>query len=190
MITVTAVTALAATEARLTSVLEEQRLILDHAQVGILFSRSGRIMRLNAACAAMFGASEPDLVGQPTTVLVPAIVGTEPPAGEAWHAELEAQRRDGTMFWCEIDGQPFSAPGEPPQSIWTLRDVSERRRAKAAGAGRVTDSEWPKPAAPWGSVLTGSALGVIAPVGQGSRQRLQPTRCERECAHRSAGKLT
>jgi len=152
VITVTDVTALAATEARLTSVLEEQRLILDHAQVGILFSRSGRIMRLNAECAAMFGVSEPQLVGQPTTVLVPAIDGTEPPAGEAWHAELEARRRDGTTFWCEIDGQPFSAPGEPPQSIWTLRDVSERRRAQQDLARVLLDQQ---------AVLENAAVGIV-----------------------------
>ena len=38
VVTVTDVTALAAIEQRLTAVLDEQRLILDHAQVGILFS--------------------------------------------------------------------------------------------------------------------------------------------------------
>jgi diguanylate cyclase (GGDEF)-like protein/PAS domain S-box-containing protein len=130
VITITDVTAMAAIEQRLTAVLDEQRLILDHAQVGILFSRSGRVMRANAACARMFGYPERDLVGQPTTVLVAAIDGTEPPGGEPWHAELEVSRRDGTAFWCEIDGQPFSAPGEPVQSIWTLRDVTGRRRAQ------------------------------------------------------------
>ena len=130
VITITDVTAMAAIEQRLTAVLDEQRLILDHAQVGILFSRSGRVMRVNAACARMFGYPERDLVGQTTTVLVAAIDGTEPPGGEPWHAELEVSRRDGTAFWCEIDGQPFSAPGEPVQSIWTLRDVTGRRRAQ------------------------------------------------------------
>ena len=139
VITVTDVTQLAATEARLTAVLEEQRLILEHAQVGILFSRSGRIMRANAACAEMFGFAEAELVGQPTTVLVPAIDGTEPPGGEPWHAELEVRRRDGGTFWCELDGQPFGAAGEPLQSIWTLRDVTERRHAQDALARALLD---------------------------------------------------
>ena len=78
----------------------------------------------------MFGYSAHALVGQPTTLLVPAIDGTEPPGGEPWHAELEVVRRDGSTFWCEIDGQPFSAAGDPVQSIWTLRDVTGRRRAQ------------------------------------------------------------
>src|SRR3990172_5121647 len=99
VITVTDVTALSATEARLTAVLEEQRLILDHAQVGILFSRSGRGMRTKAACALMFGYPESELIGLATTALVPAIDGTEPAGDEPWHAELEARHRDGTAFW-------------------------------------------------------------------------------------------
>jgi diguanylate cyclase (GGDEF)-like protein/PAS domain S-box-containing protein len=152
VITVTDVTALATTEARLTAVLEEQRLILDHAQVGILFSRSGRVMRANAACALMFGYAEAELIGLATTDLVPAIDGTEPAGETPWHAELEARRRDGTAFWCEIDGQPFSAPGEPVQSIWTLRDVTERRRAEEALARVLLDQR---------AILDNASVGIV-----------------------------
>jgi diguanylate cyclase (GGDEF)-like protein/PAS domain S-box-containing protein len=152
VITVTDVTALAATEARLTAVLEEQRLILDHAQVGVLFSRSGRIMRANAACGRMFGYPERELVGLPTTALVPAIDGTEPAGDEPWHAELEARHRDATAFWCEIDGQPFSAPGEPVQSIWTLRDVTERRRAQEELARVLLDQR---------AILDNASVGIV-----------------------------
>ena len=152
VITVTDVTALAATEARLTAVLEEQRLILDHAQVGILFSRSGRVMRANAACARMLGYPESELIGLATTALVPAIDGTEPAGDEPWHAELEARHRDGTSFWCEVDGQPFSAPGEPVQSIWTLRDVTERRRAQEDLARALLDQR---------AILDNASVGIV-----------------------------
>jgi diguanylate cyclase (GGDEF)-like protein/PAS domain S-box-containing protein len=152
VITITDVTAMAAIEQRLTAVLDEQRLILDHAQVGILFSRSGRVMRVNAACARMFGYPERDLVGQPTTVLVAAIDGTEPPGGEPWHAELEVSRRDGTAFWCEIDGQPFSAAGDPVQSIWTLRDVTGRRRAQEDLARVLIDQR---------ALLDNASVGIV-----------------------------
>jgi diguanylate cyclase (GGDEF)-like protein/PAS domain S-box-containing protein len=152
VITVTDVMALTATEARLTAVLEEQRLILDHAQVGILFSRSGRVMRANAECARMFGYPELELIGLPTTALVPAIDGTEPAGDEPWHAELEARHRDGTAFWCEIDGRPFNAPAEPVQSIWTLRDVTERRRAQAELARVLLDQR---------AVLDNASVGIV-----------------------------
>ena len=165
VITVTDVTALAATEARLTAVLEEQRLILDHAQVGILFSRSGRVMRANAACARMFGYPEPELIGLATTALVPAIDGTEPAGDEPWHAQLEARHRDGTAFWCEVDGQPFSAPGEPVQSIWTLRDVTERRRAQADLARALLDQR---------AILDNASIGIVF-----SRDR-EVQRCNRK----------
>src|SRR5262245_13551018 len=70
VVTVTDVTVLAATEARLTAVLEDQRLILEHAQVGIVFIRNGRIMRANSACARMFGQPERELIGQPALLLI------------------------------------------------------------------------------------------------------------------------
>ncbi len=152
VITVTDIMALATTEARLTAVLEEQRLILEHAQVGILFSRSGRVMRANAACVRMFGYPEPELIGLATTALVPAIDGTEPAGNEPWHAELEARHRDGTAFWCEVDGQPFSAPGEPVQSIWTLRDVTERRRAQVDLARALLDQR---------AILDNASVGIV-----------------------------
>jgi diguanylate cyclase (GGDEF)-like protein/PAS domain S-box-containing protein len=152
VITVTDVTALATTEARLTAVLEEQRLILDHAQVGILFSRGGRVMRANAACARMLGYPESELIGLATTALVPAIDGTEPAGDEPWHAELQARHRDGTSFWCEVDGQPFSAPGEPVQSIWTLRDVTERRRAQEDLARALLDQR---------AILDNASVGIV-----------------------------
>jgi diguanylate cyclase (GGDEF)-like protein/PAS domain S-box-containing protein len=141
VITVADVTALAATEARLTAVLEEQRLLLEHAQVGILFLRSGRIMRANAACGRMFGCSERDLVGEPAALLVPLSKDQtrDADAAEAWHAELAVSHRDGSTFWCEIDAQPFGAPGEPPQSIWTLRDVTARRHAQEEFAQAMLD---------------------------------------------------
>ena len=152
VITITDVTAMAAIEQRLTAVLDEQRLILDHAQVGILFSRSGRVMRVNAACARMFGYPERDLVGQPTTVLVAAIDGTEPPGGEPWHAELRSAAATVPPFWCEIDGQPFSAPGEPVQAIWTLRDVTGRRRAQEELARVLLDQR---------ALLDNASVGIV-----------------------------
>jgi PAS domain-containing protein len=50
--------------------------------------------------------------------------------GAQWNGERLIRRRDGTTFWCEIDIQPFGAPGEPEQAILTLRDVTVRRLAQ------------------------------------------------------------
>jgi diguanylate cyclase (GGDEF)-like protein/PAS domain S-box-containing protein len=153
VITITDVTALIATEARLTAVLEEQRLILDHAQVGIVFSRSGRIMRANAACARMFGYDERDLNGRPVALLTSALAG-ETPSGQvskASHVEVSVTRRDGSSFWCEIDGQPFGAPNEPLQAIWTLRDVTARRRAQDKLARLMLDQR---------ALLENAAVGI------------------------------
>jgi len=160
VVTVTDVTAIAATEARLTAVLEEQRLILDHAQVGILFIRNGRIMRTNAACARMFGYPERDLLGQPAELVLP---GEEPDAAAttAWpfpaattplHGERRLHRRDGTAFWCEIDIQPFGSAGAPQQAICTLRDVTARRRAQDDLARVLVDQR---------ALLDNASVGIV-----------------------------
>jgi len=154
VITVTDVTALAATEARLNAVLDEQRLILEHAQVGIVFLRSGRIMRANAACAWMFGYAERELIGEPAAVLVQTPGEGLPNTGtsEPWHAELPIKRRDGKTFWCEIDAQTVSAPDEPQQAIWTLRDVTARHRAREELARAMLDQR---------ALLDNAAVAII-----------------------------
>ncbi len=149
VVTVTDVTAIAATEARLTAVLEEQRLILEHAQVGILFIRSGRIMRANAACASMFGYAERELIGQPADLVLPEPSGRDREAAD-WpfepgtvllSGERLLRRRDGSKFWCEVDVQPFGAAGQPRQAICTLRDVTARRRAQDELARVLVDQQ-------------------------------------------------
>jgi diguanylate cyclase (GGDEF)-like protein/PAS domain S-box-containing protein len=133
VVTVTDVTVLAATEARLTAVLEESRLLLEHAQVGVLFVRSGRIMRANATCARMFGCGERELVGEPAAARLASADGDAAAPAEfasAWNGERLIRRRDGATFWCEIDVQPFGAPSEPEQAILTLRNVTARRLAQ------------------------------------------------------------
>lgn len=133
VVTVTDVTALAATEARLSAVLEESRLILEHAQVGVAFVRRGRVMRANATCARLFGCGERELVGEIAAELLASADGAAPASGvldAAWNGERLLRRRDGAEFWCEIDVQPFGAPGDPEQAILTLRDVTARRLAQ------------------------------------------------------------
>jgi diguanylate cyclase (GGDEF)-like protein/PAS domain S-box-containing protein len=133
VVTVSDVTALAATETRLSAVLEESHLILEHAQVGVVFVRRGRIMRANATCARMFGCSERELVGERAAALLAAADAADAaPAvlDAAWNGERRLRRRDGSEFWCEIDVQPFGAPGDPEQAILTLRDVTMRRLAQ------------------------------------------------------------
>jgi diguanylate cyclase (GGDEF)-like protein/PAS domain S-box-containing protein len=161
IITVTDVSVLAATEARLTAVLDEQRLILEHAQVGIAFVRSGRIMRTNTTCARMFGYAERELAGQPAGVLVEAakdepqqreLPSLDLSARERWHTELRVQRHTGGAFWCEIDAQPFGTPDEPPQAIWTLRDVTARRRAQDDLAHALLDQQ---------ALLDNASVGII-----------------------------
>ena len=51
-----------------------------------------------------------------------------------------------------------------------------------------TAAHCPQPAQICASMATWSPAGAIAPVGQRSRQRVQPTIFERECAQRSSVK--
>jgi PAS domain S-box-containing protein len=114
--------------------------LLQAAPDGILeVGSDGRITLVNAAVQQMFGYSHAELVGQAIEMLVPTAKRTahihdrtayvrnprSRPMGPGLN--LEAQRKDGTLFPVEISLSPnFSGPGESVIAI--IRDVSERTR--------------------------------------------------------------
>ncbi|HKO89108.1 MAG TPA: EAL domain-containing protein [Burkholderiales bacterium] len=132
VLTVIDISALNTTEARLFAALEEQRLILDNAQVGILFTRAQRVMRYNLAFATLFDCGDSTLVGQSWALLFGASENVPSlPSERTYHAEHRLRRPDGSEIWCMVDGRAFGAPAEE-QIIWTFREITTERTAHAA----------------------------------------------------------
>ena len=155
------VSGLAGVEQRLSATLAEQKALLDNALVGILFTHAGSIVRLNARCAEMFGYRTDELIGRPANMLYPSAAShaavaraAEPvlASGKPYHAEHEARRRDGSLFWIEVDAKPVNAAGEAFQTIWTIRDITDRRRTEAALASANREQQ---------AILDNASVGVV-----------------------------
>jgi len=101
----------------------------------------GRILLMNLAAEKSFGYTREELVGQPVEVLVPMSVRqSHAPHRADYQAapavrpmgiglELQAQRKDGSLFPVEISLSPVEYEGERRVTA-IIRDVSERRRTE------------------------------------------------------------
>ena len=94
--------------------LLEVRAILENATVGILFSRSRLIVRVNLRCAQMFGYAVDEMVGQLGRILYPsdevyAVLGREAGpilgSGAPFQTETEMRRKDGRSFLCRMSAK-------------------------------------------------------------------------------------
>jgi diguanylate cyclase (GGDEF)-like protein/PAS domain S-box-containing protein len=127
-------------ERRLHELLQEQRLIFDHARVGILMLCNRRILKCNQHIADMFGFASPaELEGQTTAIFYGSDahfsgIGREAYAqlASAGFASFETEmfRRDGSRIWVIQSGRPVN-PGAvlDSPSIWVYTDITQRKLA-------------------------------------------------------------
>ena len=120
----------------------EREAILQHASVGMAFTRDRRFVHVNSAFESMFGWSNGELAGQPGSVVWPSaeayaevsrLAGPLLAAGKPFEVERELRRRDGSLFWGRMLARVVD-PNDPSGggTIWVGEDVTERRRAAAA----------------------------------------------------------
>lgn len=99
---------------------------------------SGRIAEMNPAADSLLGYAPNELVGMDLRVLDPPDAGHDgmiaafrDRAGTPLHdCERELRRKDGTVVACEVSGTELRAAGAPIGYVWTLHDVSQRRRVE------------------------------------------------------------
>ena len=127
-------------ERLLHELLQEQRLIFDHARVGILMLCNRRILKCNQHIADMFGFANPaELEGQTTAIFYGSNTHFANTGREAYaklasegfaRFETEMFRRDGSRIWVIQSGCPIN-PGDvlDAPSIWVYTDITERKLA-------------------------------------------------------------
>lgn len=131
---------LAEREALTRSLAEEQELLLQNVQVGVLFTADGKILRVNPKFAEIFGYADPaELPGADAGVLFPgeeeygrfaAAAGKVLDEGGVLDVELNGVRRDGGVFLGHTIARAIQVPGYRRASIWMVEDITSRKAAE------------------------------------------------------------
>lgn len=116
--------------------------ILEHASIGIAFTRQRCFVQANPCFEQMFGWGSGELLGKEGLVVwanateyqeFGQLAGPPLSAGLPFELERLMCRKDGTEFWCRLLAQAVDR-GDPSRggTIWITEDVTERRRLDAA----------------------------------------------------------
>jgi PAS domain S-box-containing protein len=128
--------------------LAQREAILETATVGVTFLVARRHQWLNRTMARMLGYQPWELLGQETRVHYASDEDFERVGAEAYEAieatgrytaEVQMKRKDGSLFWVQIDGTAI-VQGPTRGTVWTYVDVTERRLA-AEEMGRALARE-------------------------------------------------
>ncbi|HEY4067599.1 MAG TPA: PAS domain S-box protein [Burkholderiaceae bacterium] len=116
--------------------------ILEHASIGIAYTRDDGFVEANPYFERMFGWELGGLRGQADTAVwaspeehaeIAALAAPLLSAGRPFEIERRMRRRDGSEFWCRLLAQALTpADTRRGGTIWIAEDVTERRRLDAA----------------------------------------------------------
>jgi diguanylate cyclase (GGDEF)-like protein len=114
--------------------------VLDHAEVGVAFTRDGRFEMVSARLCRMVRAErDADLIGRPTSTIhadeaaYRAFSDRAHPAFMAqgtFEGEVELTRLDGKPFWARMLGRALVPGDRSAGTIWVIEDVTESRRKR------------------------------------------------------------
>jgi len=118
----------------------QQQLILDHAMVGIVFLRDRHVTRCNQRFAELLGYTPEELTNvcsqawyadKDAWEVAGERYNTVLSSGQAFEAEIELVRKDGTRFWCDARSKAIDAQDLSKGIIWIIMDISERKATEA-----------------------------------------------------------
>ena len=112
--------------------------LIDNSNVAILVADKKRQnIFVNQKTCEMFGYTQEELVGKPTSIFHTSKESAERFAvlvldavlqGKKVGVDYEWKRKDGTTFWGHISG---SVTKESDEVLWTLFDIDDRKKAEA-----------------------------------------------------------
>ncbi len=125
----------------LQSVLREQRIILDTADVAISLVRDRKQVWINKKTEAMFQYPKEELIGQTTEKFYVSKeaynrLGSDAypvlARGETYVTVQELVRRDGAHIWVKYNGRAVDPSDLSAGTLWILEDITERKRTEEA----------------------------------------------------------
>lgn len=124
-------------EQKIRHLLDEQRIIFDNAQVGILMIREGKIIKCNKFMADMFGyVSAKYIEGNTAEIFFCSrqeyrdtriALCREMELRGAAQTELKMRCADGNDIWVILVGTPLSQTNVCESSIWVCADITQRK---------------------------------------------------------------
>ena len=118
------------------ALLQQLEAVLDHAEVGIAFTRNGRFELVSRQFCRIFRCEKQQAVGQPTHTIYSseaayqALAERADPAfmaQGAFDGELELMRHSGQTFWAHMRGRAVVSGDRSQGTIWVVEDVTEVR---------------------------------------------------------------
>jgi PAS domain S-box-containing protein len=125
---------------------KEKVTILNTITVGLVLLKDRKVQWSNPAFDRLFGYKEGETIGLDTAVFYPdpneyMRVGSEGyrqiATGGIYYTESEMRKKDNSRFNCSIIGRAINSEDLSEGAIWTLQDITERKRAEAT----LRDSE-------------------------------------------------
>lgn len=123
-------------EDKLHQLVAEQKIILDHAMVGIAFVKGRKIVHVNKFIETESGLSMEYLAGKSTESIYPSKESYEEfgkraypilAQGKIFETEWILKRKNNSPFWCNIVGAAVNSENPDEGSIWILHDIEKRK---------------------------------------------------------------
>ncbi|MFH2122895.1 MAG: PAS domain-containing protein [Pseudomonadota bacterium] len=123
-------------QARMATIMEEQKIILDNANIGISMVKERKQVWANKKLQDIFGYSQEEIVNASTRIFYPSQESYEAlgavaypvlATGEAYHCDIVMRRKDGTDIAINISGKAVDPADPQAESIWIFEDISERK---------------------------------------------------------------
>jgi len=116
-----------------TIILDENVLFELNAIPQMIVNKDRVIIRANKKFIRLFGYSNAEILGKQTVVLTPtkekffeyAKHFTETKDGIIKSEELEYKKKDGTIFWVKLEGNPINQQEEELFILWSFLDVDK-----------------------------------------------------------------
>jgi PAS domain S-box-containing protein len=126
-------------QSELEALARERELMFNLSDVGIVYQRDGQIARANQAMADLVGYAPEALTGSPVSLLYESeAVWQHYLHGEKRdlvmtgrsHGERQVRRRDGSLFWAQVNTRHVAAGQPSAGTIMSFVDVDDRQRAR------------------------------------------------------------
>ena len=119
--------------------LDRLQAVMQHAPVGIAFTRDRKFEAVSAHFHHLLGYPEGALTGQAPRMIYASDefydglgvrVGAAFGANHSFDEEIEFLHRDGSRFWGRLQGRPVRWTDAGAGAIWTLEDVTTQREER------------------------------------------------------------